>query len=120
MGWANHAYFICFLLFAILGSFHGGLILSFSFYRGIFRYWYLVYGLDHLATVHFTMPTIIACILSMGFALGVVIALSMLLYFQVRIHGLASRSSFRDLLQSNGSLSLSLHRSNLLFEIKLV
>lgn len=84
VGWSNHAYFIYFLIFATLGSFHGGIILSCSFYRGIYRYWYIIHNLEQLATVNFTMTSIIMCILAMGFALGVVIALTMLLYFQVR------------------------------------
>lgn len=83
VGWANHAYFTYFLAFSIIGSLHGAVILSIAFYRGIHRYWYLSRGLIHLATVQFTMYSIILCIFSMGLAIGVVIALGMLLYFQV-------------------------------------
>lgn len=85
VGWANHAYFTYFLLFSIIGSLHGTVILCCSFYRGIHRYWYLSRGLVHLATVQFTMYSIIMCIFAMGLAIGVVIALGMLLYFQVSI-----------------------------------
>lgn len=85
VGWANHAYFTYFLLFSIIGSLHGAVILSCSFYRGIHRYWYLSQGLIHLATVQFTMYSIIMCIFAMGLAIGVVIALGMLLFFQVSI-----------------------------------
>lgn len=85
VGWANHAYFTYFLLFSIIGSLHGAVILSCSFYRGIHRYWYLSRGLIHLATVQFTMYSIIMCIFAMGLAIGVVIALGMLLFFQVSI-----------------------------------
>uniref|UniRef100_A0A1I8Q4F4 Palmitoyltransferase n=1 Tax=Stomoxys calcitrans TaxID=35570 RepID=A0A1I8Q4F4_STOCA len=84
VGWANHAYFTYFLLFSIIGSLHGAVILSCSFYRGIHRYWYLSRGLVHLATVQFTMYSIIMCIFAMGLAIGVVIALGMLLYFQMK------------------------------------
>lgn len=85
VGWSNHGYFISFLIFAILGSLQGGIILSCAFCRGIYRYWYIVHDLAHLATVYLTMSSLIICILAMGLALGVVISLSMLLYFQVRI-----------------------------------
>ncbi|KAI8123109.1 Palmitoyltransferase ZDHHC6 [Lucilia cuprina] len=84
VGWANHAYFTYFLAFSIIGSLHGAVILCITFYRGIHRYWYLSRGLVHLATVQFSMYSIILCIFSMGLAIGVVIALGMLLYFQLK------------------------------------
>lgn len=84
VGWANHAYFSYFLLFSILGSLHGSVVLSCSFYRGIHRYYYLTHGQAHLASVQFTVTSIVMCILGMGLAIGVVIGLSMLLYIQLK------------------------------------
>ncbi|KAH8312001.1 hypothetical protein KR044_008968 [Drosophila immigrans] len=84
VGWANHAYFTYFLLFSILGSIQGSVVLSCSFYRGIYRYYYLTHGMAHLASVQFTVGSIIMCILGMGLAIGVVIGLSMLLYIQLK------------------------------------
>lgn len=84
VGWANHAYFTYFLTFAIIGSFQASIILSAAFYRGIHRFWYLAHGQNYLATVHFGLTSIIMCIFSLGLSIGVVIALGMLLYFQVR------------------------------------
>ncbi|XP_018798713.1 PREDICTED: palmitoyltransferase ZDHHC6-like [Bactrocera latifrons] len=84
VGWANHAYFTYFLTFAILGSFQASIILGFSFYRGVHRYWYLTHGYTHLATVQFTMASIIMNIIATGLAIGVVIALGMLLYIQLK------------------------------------
>lgn len=84
VGWANHAYFTFFLLFSILGSMHGTVVLCCSFWRGIYRYYYLTHGLAHLASVQFTLTSIIMCILGMGLAIGVVIGLSMLLYIQMK------------------------------------
>lgn len=84
VGWANHAYFTNFLAFSIIGSLHAAIILICVFYRGIHRYWYLAHGQLHLATVQFSMISIIMCIFALGLAIGVVIALTMLLYFQVR------------------------------------
>ncbi|XP_037951565.1 palmitoyltransferase ZDHHC6-like [Teleopsis dalmanni] len=84
VGWANHAYFSFFLFFSIIGSIHGAIILMCSFYRGIHRYWYLTHGLYDLANVQFTMFTFVLCIIAMGLAIGVSIALTMLLYFQLK------------------------------------
>ncbi|XP_067617345.1 palmitoyltransferase ZDHHC6 isoform X2 [Eurosta solidaginis] len=84
VGWANHAYFTYFLTFSILGSFQASIILGFAFYRGVHRYWYLTHGYRHLATVQFTMISIIMTIIAMGLAIGVVIALGMLLYIQIK------------------------------------
>ncbi|KAH8382166.1 hypothetical protein KR009_002110 [Drosophila setifemur] len=84
VGWANHAYFTYFLLFSILGSLHGTVVLCCSFWRGIYRYYYLTHGMAHLASVQFTLASIIMCILGMGLAIGVVIGLSMLLYIQMK------------------------------------
>ncbi|XP_004523184.1 palmitoyltransferase ZDHHC6 [Ceratitis capitata] len=84
VGWANHAYFTYFLAFAILGSFQASIILGFAFYRGVHRYWYLTHGQMHLATVQFTMTTIIMTIFATGLAIGVVLALGMLLYIQLK------------------------------------
>lgn len=84
VGWANHAHFTNFLAFSILGSFHASILLIASFYRGIHRYYYLTHGLHHLATVQFGLISIVMCIFSLGLAIGVVIALGMLLYFQLK------------------------------------
>ncbi|EDW67983.1 palmitoyltransferase ZDHHC6 [Drosophila virilis] len=84
VGWANHAYFCYFLLFSILGSLHGSVVLSCSFYRGIHRYYYLTHGMAYLASVQFTIGSIVMCILGMGLAIGVVIGLGMLLFIQLK------------------------------------
>ncbi|XP_001358030.1 palmitoyltransferase ZDHHC6 [Drosophila pseudoobscura] len=84
VGWANHAYFSYFLLFSILGSMQATVVLCGSFYRGIYRYYYLTHGLVHLASVQFTVYSIIMCITGMGLAIGVVIGLGMLLFIQLK------------------------------------
>lgn len=84
VGWANHAYFTCFLGFAVLGSIQSSVILVASFYRGIHRNWYLYHGQPHLANVHFTITSLLLCIFSLGLAVGVVIAVGMLFYFQIK------------------------------------
>lgn len=82
VGWGNHMSFTCFLAFAVLGCLQASVILGVSLYRGIHRQWYLYYGDPQLATVHFTLTSLILCIFSLGLAIGVVIAVGMLLYFQ--------------------------------------
>ncbi|KAL5284496.1 ZDHHC6 family protein [Megaselia abdita] len=84
VGWANHANFTSFLAFAVVGCFQSAICLAISFYRGLHRYWYLTHGYPELATVHFTLFTLILCVFSMGLAFGVVLAVGMLLYYQLR------------------------------------
>ncbi|XP_037045727.1 palmitoyltransferase ZDHHC6 [Bradysia coprophila] len=84
VGWGNHAYFTCFLGFSVLGSIQASYILCASFYRGIHRSWFIYNGQQYLATVHFGLPSLVFCVFSLGLAVGVVIAVGMLLAFQIR------------------------------------
>uniref|UniRef100_A0A7G3AM45 Palmitoyltransferase n=1 Tax=Lutzomyia longipalpis TaxID=7200 RepID=A0A7G3AM45_LUTLO len=84
VGYANHAYFCCFLGFAVIGCMHATILLGGSLYRGLNRHWYIMHGREHLATVHLTLWTLVWCVFSLGLAIGVVIAVGMLLGFQVR------------------------------------
>lgn len=84
VGWGNHANFTSFLAFAVLGCFHAAVCLAISFYRGLHRYWYLTHGYPELATVNFTLLTLILCVFSMGLAFGVVLAVGMLFYYQMK------------------------------------
>lgn len=84
VGWGNHMSFTCFLAFAVLGCLQASIILSITLYRGIHRQWYMYYGKPHLATIQFGLISLIMCIFSLGLAIGVVIAVGMLFYFQAR------------------------------------
>lgn len=84
VGWANHANFTSFLAFAVLGCLHSAICLAMAFYRGIHRYWYLTHGFPELATVQFTLFSLILCVFSMGLAFGVVLAVGMLFYYQIK------------------------------------
>lgn len=44
---------------------------------------YVYSGQYHLATVHFGLPSLVMCVFSLGLAVGVVVAVGMLLVFQV-------------------------------------
>jgi len=84
VGWSNHAYFTAFLIFSVIGCVQSTIILAASFYHGIHRSWYIYSGQAHLATVNFGMTSLALCIFSLGLSVGVVIAVGMLLFFQVR------------------------------------
>lgn len=83
VGYGNHAYFTYFLLFAIVGCGHATYLLMGSLIRGLNRYHYLYHGQYEFATVEFTKVSLVLCILSLGLAIGVVIAVGMLFVFQV-------------------------------------
>lgn len=84
VGWNNHMAFTSFLAFAVIGCLQACVILGVSLYRGIHRSWYIYYGYPQLATIQFTLLSLCLCIFSLGLAIGVVIAVGMLLYFQLR------------------------------------
>ncbi|KAK9720390.1 DHHC palmitoyltransferase [Popillia japonica] len=84
VGWGNHAHFTAFLFFAVLGCTQATIILSCSLYRAFNRVWYLYYGTGQEPIVHLGLYGIIMCVLSLGLAAGVVLAVGMLLFFQVR------------------------------------
>lgn len=80
VGWGNHAHFIFFLMFATLGCLQASIILGCSLYKSIHRVHYFYKG---EAVINFGLYGMILCVLALGFAVGVVIAVGMLLYFQV-------------------------------------
>ena len=88
VGWGNHAHFTSFLAFATLGCFHAAIVLGCSLYRALNRVHYLYYGMGNEPIVYLGLYGIILCVLALGFTIGVVIAVGMLLIFQVRILGL--------------------------------
>lgn len=83
VGWGNHAHFISFLAFATFGCFHASIILGCSLYRALHRLHYLYHGSGNEPMVHLGLFGVILCVLALGFTIGVVIAVGMLLYFQV-------------------------------------
>ncbi|XP_076253049.1 palmitoyltransferase ZDHHC6 [Rhynchophorus ferrugineus] len=84
VGWGNHAHFTYFLLFAILGCFHASIVLGCSLYRAIYRVNYLHYKIDNVPIVNLGLIGMIMTVLALGFAIGVVWAVGLLLYFQIR------------------------------------
>lgn len=83
VGWGNHAHFVAFLLFAFLGCCHATVILTCSLYRAAYVTWHIHYGSKNEPIVRIGIYGLIFSIFSLGLALGVIIAVGMLLYFQV-------------------------------------
>lgn len=69
-------------MFAIIGCGHAAYLLMGSFIRGLNYHHYLYTGQLQYATVEFTKISLLLCILSLGLAIGVVLAVGMLFVFQ--------------------------------------
>jgi palmitoyltransferase ZDHHC6 len=77
-------HFIYFLLFAVLGCLHAAVILSCSLYAGVYRDYYIFYQEYKKATVKLSTLSLILTVFNIGLAVGVVIAVGMLLFFQLK------------------------------------
>lgn len=84
VGWGNHAHFTLFLFFATLGCMHASVILSCSLYRALYRSYFIHYGVGKVPVVYLGLYGLILTVLALGFAIGVVAAVGMLLFFQIR------------------------------------
>ncbi|CAH1989992.1 unnamed protein product [Acanthoscelides obtectus] len=82
VGWGNHAHFTCFLLSATLGCAQAAVILCISLYHSI--YYRTAPQLIGQPRVHLGLYGTILCVFALGFSIGVVIAVGMLLWLQVR------------------------------------
>ncbi|XP_072399728.1 palmitoyltransferase ZDHHC6 [Diabrotica undecimpunctata] len=81
VGWGNHAHFIFFLTFATAGCLQASVILGCCLYKSIHRVRYFYHG-D--TSVNFGLYGMMLCVLSLGLSIGVVVAVGMLLFFQIR------------------------------------
>ncbi|KAK9880178.1 hypothetical protein WA026_010051 [Henosepilachna vigintioctopunctata] len=81
VGWRNHGHFVAFLAFAVLGCLHASFILMYTLYASIYRIQLLHHSKQ---TAILGLHGTIMCVLSLGFAVGVVLAVGMLFIFQVR------------------------------------
>lgn len=86
VGWGNHAHFTAFLAFAVAGCAQASVILSCSLYRGLNRVWYLYYGTGDEPIVYLNIYTLVLAVFALGLAVGVVLAVGMLLFFQVILY----------------------------------
>ncbi|XP_026476828.1 palmitoyltransferase ZDHHC6 [Ctenocephalides felis] len=84
VGWKNQCHFTSFLFYAVCGCAHASVVLACSLYHGIHRVWYQYYGTGLEPVVYLNVYSLVFCVFSLGLAVGVVIAVGMLLFFQVR------------------------------------
>jgi palmitoyltransferase ZDHHC6 len=84
VGHGNHSHFIWFLLFAVCGCLHAAIILMCSLYAGLYRDYFVYYKQFSRATVRLTTWSLIFTVFNIGLSIGVVIAVGMLLFFQLK------------------------------------
>lgn len=84
VGHGNHSHFVWFLFFAVVGCTHAAIILICSLYAGLYRDYYVYYQLYSYATVKLTTWSLIFTVFNIGLSIGVVIAVGMLLFFQLK------------------------------------
>lgn len=84
VGWSNQAHFTYFLLFATVGCTHASIVLGCSLYRALYRNHYLFYKVSNVPIVHLGVWGMVVTVLSLGFAIGVIIAVGMLFVVQMR------------------------------------
>lgn len=84
VGHGNHSHFVWFLCFAVVGCTHAAIILTGSLYAGLYRDYFVYYQQYSRATVKLTTWSLILTVFNIGLSVGVVIAVGMLLFFQLR------------------------------------
>lgn len=82
VGHANHAHFISFLFFSVCGCIQSTIVLSVALYRAFNKEWYMYHGFRHY--VRFNLYTLLLCLFAVGLSVGVVLAVGMLFYLQMR------------------------------------
>jgi len=84
VGHFNHGHFTAFLGSAVCGCFLSCISLSSSLYYGLNRSWYEYYGSGREPRVILTIWSLLATLIGLGLAIGVVIAVGLLFFFQIR------------------------------------
>ncbi|KAF4532822.1 hypothetical protein B566_EDAN002673 [Ephemera danica] len=80
----NHGHFTAFLFFAVCGCIQAAVALACSLYHALHRISYIYYGDGTEPIITLSLTGLVTCVFCLGLAIGVVLAVGMLLYFQVR------------------------------------
>ncbi|XP_065335357.1 palmitoyltransferase ZDHHC6 [Cloeon dipterum] len=84
VGHRNHGHFAAFLFYAVLGCMHASIVLICTLYHALHRVRYEYYGIGSGPIITFTLYGLVGCVFCLGLSIGVVLAVGMLLYFQMR------------------------------------
>lgn len=84
VGHYNHGHFSAFLASAVCGCSLASVTLGMSLYYGLNRSWYHFYGTGTEPVIVFSLWTLLATLFGLGLAIGVVIAVGLLFFFQMR------------------------------------
>jgi len=84
VGHFNHGHFAAFLVSAVLGCSLSTICLTMSLYYGLNRSWYHFYGTGSEPVVVLSLWSLLAALFGLGLAIGVVIAVGLLFFFQIR------------------------------------
>ncbi|CAL8099320.1 unnamed protein product [Orchesella dallaii] len=85
VGHENHSHFVFFLVSAIMGCSQATVILACSLYRALYRGYYMFHGFDGIPVVYLGLYGFIWCLFSCGCAVGVVLGVGFLLYYQMKV-----------------------------------
>ena len=83
VGHFNHGHFVGFLFFAVLGCAQAAVTLAMTLFYGLNRSWYRYYGTGREPNVILTIWSLLMVMFALGLAIGVVLAVGALFYFQV-------------------------------------
>lgn len=84
VGHFNHAYFTCFLFFTPCGCIHALCMLIPALYRAVYRNYYIFYGTGREPLVSLGFMAMLSCMVAIGLAIGVTIAVGGLFFIQLR------------------------------------
>ncbi|KAH8235045.1 hypothetical protein KR032_007984, partial [Drosophila birchii] len=85
VGWWNQASFVYFLMFFLSASIQGVSINGPALFRGLFKRYFMLNQMEHLATVTLTKLSALACIVTLGIYLGMGFASIKLMHMQLKL-----------------------------------